>query len=208
MAISLVKDCLFFLSGQSDTNTALALQCLPRGPCETLRLGNVYSHSEPQETSRGKCSPSFSTPSPLPPLPLPLHGSFTGGEFGTRELEKGRRWVKEKHRWLSDGLARSDPDSPTQSLHLKSHFFFFVVLAKHLRSVWFSTFLTTSQKTSEEDTKSIWRKKIHIYLIKYSLNSKLALLSALSKWVPCSALTVGLHAVSYSNRPEQKKDYQ
>lgn len=62
VAISLVKDCFFSLSGQSVTNNVLALQCLLKKPCETLRLGNVYEHSEPQETSRGKCSLSLSTP--------------------------------------------------------------------------------------------------------------------------------------------------
>lgn len=56
---------------------------------------------------------------PASPSPSQL---LTGSEFGTRELEKGQRWVREKHRWLSDGLALSDPDSPTQSLHLKGHF--------------------------------------------------------------------------------------
>lgn len=118
VAISLVKDCLFSFSGQSETNNVLALQCLPKKPCETLRLGNVYEHAQPQETSRGKCSLSLSTP-PASPFPPQL---LTGSEFGTRELEKGQRWVREKHRWLSDGLALSDPDSPTQSLHLKGHF--------------------------------------------------------------------------------------
>ncbi len=55
------------------------------------------------------------TPPPLPQL-------LIGNGFGPSELEKGQRWGREKHRWLSDGLALSDPDSPTQSQHLRGHF--------------------------------------------------------------------------------------
>lgn len=88
VAISLVKDCLFSLSGQSVTNNVLALQCLLKKPCETLRLGNVYEHSKPQETSRVKMFPLSLSPPPASPFPLPL---LTGSEFGTRELEKGQR---------------------------------------------------------------------------------------------------------------------
>ncbi|KAK1896732.1 hypothetical protein KUDE01_016275, partial [Dissostichus eleginoides] len=35
---------------------------------ETLRLGSVYEHSQPQETSRGKRCLSLKPPAPQPPL--------------------------------------------------------------------------------------------------------------------------------------------
>lgn len=40
-----------------------------KNPRESSRLGNIYGRLEPQETSRGKCSLSFSGPS-LPPRSL------------------------------------------------------------------------------------------------------------------------------------------
>lgn len=73
----------------------------------TLRTtGNIQRKTSPFTPALGPSSPHV----------------FTGNGFGTRELEKGQRWVREKHRWLSDGLGLSDPDSPTQSQHLRGYF--------------------------------------------------------------------------------------
>lgn len=51
--------------------------------------------------------------------PTPL---LTSSGLGTRVLENGQRWMREKHRWLSDGLALNELDSPTQAQHLRGHF--------------------------------------------------------------------------------------
>ncbi len=113
VAISLVKDCLFSFSGHPETNNVLALQCLPKSPMRPWGLEtftNTPNHRKPPEEQVCLLL------SPPPPQLL------TGNGFGTRELEKGQRWVREKHRWLSDGLALSDPDPPTQSQHLRGHF--------------------------------------------------------------------------------------
>lgn len=73
----------------------------------TLRTtGNIQRKTSPFTPALGPSSPHV----------------FTGNGFGTRELEKGQRWVREKHRWLSDGLGLNDPDSPTQSQHLRGYF--------------------------------------------------------------------------------------
>lgn len=58
----------------------------------------------------------------LPLLPSPPQFLNNSG-FGTRKLEKGQRLLKEKHRWLSDGLTLSYLGSPMQSQHLRGHIF-------------------------------------------------------------------------------------
>lgn len=73
VAISLAKACLFTLCSQSETKQdKKKIACPPvfaekkkKKPHETSGLGNIYGRLEPQETSRGKCSLSFSGPSLL-----------------------------------------------------------------------------------------------------------------------------------------------
>lgn len=105
VAISLVKDCFFSLSGQSVTNNVLALQCLLKKPCETLRLGNVYEHSEPQETSRGKCSLSLSTPC----FPFPSSTPYRQWIWDQRAWERSKvseRKAQMTLKWISTKWSR------------------------------------------------------------------------------------------------------
>ncbi|KAG8003087.1 hypothetical protein GBF38_007437, partial [Nibea albiflora] len=74
------KACVTSASGQSETNNVLALQYVLKRPCETLKLGNVYEHSEPQETSRGKRS--LSNPPP------PILSSVPAMDLGLESLRK------------------------------------------------------------------------------------------------------------------------
>lgn len=109
VAISLVKDCLFALSGQPETNQKKT--CLPSGICQEkkpLQDLQAWKHSRTLGTTgniQRKMFPLFLRPLPAYQVPTRL---LTDTEFGSRELEKGQRWVGEKHRWLSDGLVLSD----------------------------------------------------------------------------------------------------
>lgn len=97
--------------------------CLPSSVCRKCparpRGLETFTNAQNHRKHPEENIPSLSDSPAPPPSPPQL---LTGNGFGTRKLEKGQRWVREKHRWFSDGLALSDPDSPTQSQHLRGQF--------------------------------------------------------------------------------------
>lgn len=115
VAISLVKDCLFTLSGQSETKQKKKCPLVfakKRKKKKALRDLQAWKHLRTLGTTgniQRKMFPLFLRPLPASPVPPQL---LTDAEFGSRELEKGQRWVGEKHRWLSAGLALSDSRLP------------------------------------------------------------------------------------------------
>lgn len=87
VAISWVKDypVPLSLSLLAVSQAHLPSSVCQRGPCETSRLGNVYSHAEPQEASRGKCSLCLHLP---PRSPFPCAAPLPAADGGPESLRK------------------------------------------------------------------------------------------------------------------------
>lgn len=109
---------LFSFSGQSETNNVLCPPVFAEKALWDLeawkRLRNTQNHRKHPEENVLSLS--------LPFLPLlPAATPHRQWIWDQRAWERSK--VRErKHRWLSDGLALSDSDLPTQSQHLRGHF--------------------------------------------------------------------------------------
>lgn len=183
VAISLVKDCLFSFSGQTEQIMCLPSSVCRKGPVRPWGL-ETFTNTQNHRKHPKENVASLSTPQ----LPLSLLSFLPAVNLGPKSLRKGQRWVREKHRGLSDGLALSDPDSPTQSLHLKGHFH----ETSNIRM--FSTILTISLQKSYSTS---YKKSVFLFVIQPWCCNFMKKMESTA----CYSLNVRLHSFDYWNFP-------